>query len=382
MIKKIVKKIPWLRYPAKLAYDGRRERKAQVKIKDFLKKNLPFTQDCPEKFEVGHEPTIRCNLECKMCYQRQTRALRQTELDTQAVLKIYDMIAGKTSEIKIVGGEPLVRQDIVGLIEFWDKKNVPIALQTNLTMVSESLVAKLKQFKNLRAFLTSLDGPKEIHDAVRGVPGSFERLVGAVVKIRREMLQTEVSIFSMILVDNSLEGVYRVCDIAKNLGIGSVQFLFEQVNTIANVGDTQRILETDLGWRKEDYRINTQVRENLFAGSSSEKIKNDLKKLRRYGATIGCFANFVPYNFYNNLDVYLGVKEKKIFCTKLLNPQIRIVQAGDVVWCDILERSFGNLKEMSLADIWLSKDYQAFRKFLKENSLPVCRRCCKAVYVD
>jgi len=380
--KKIIKKVPWLRQPAKIAYDGLRESRANKKIKDFLINEMPFTRECPANFEVGHEPTIRCNLECKMCYQRQTRSLRQAELDAPGVLKIYQNIAPKTSEIKIVGGEPLMRQDLIELIEFWSQKNIPVAIQTNLTLITPSFVEKLKKFKNVKAFLTSLDGPAEIHNAVRGVPNAFERLTRAIKLIKQEMPSTEISIFSMILIDDSLAQAYQVCTIAKNLGIGSVQFLFEQVNTAANVADSQKMLAKNLGWSKSDYRINTQVRENIFVGADTNKIKNDLQALRRYGAKIGCFANFVPHNFYKNLDVYFGLKEKRIFCNKLLSPQVRIVQTGDVVWCDILERSFGNLTQILLKEIWLSRDYQNFRKFIKENSLPICRRCCKAFYVD
>ncbi len=381
-LKKIIKKVPGLRLPAKLIYDDLRERKIQRSAKNFLEKDLHFSTECPANFEVGHEPTIRCNMECKMCYQRQTRAAREAELGTADVLKIYQNIQDKTNEIKIVGGEPLMRQDIVELVGFWEKKNIPVAIQTNLTLVTPSFVEKLKKFKNIKAFLTSLDGPEEIHNAVRGVPNAFSRLVSAVKILRSQMPDVEVSIFSMILFDNTLSGVYRVCDIAKNLGIGSVQFLFEQVNARASVEDSQKMLNEHLGWSPDSYRINTQIRENVFESVDPEKIKNELKKLRSYGAKIGCFANFVPYNFYKNLDVYLGLNEKRIFCTKLLNPQIRIVQTGDVVWCDILERSFGNLTKAKLQDIWLARDYQAFRNFLKNNSLPICRRCCKAVYID
>jgi MoaA/NifB/PqqE/SkfB family radical SAM enzyme len=381
-VKKIIKKVPWLRLPAKFIFDELRERQAQEKITIFLKNELPYLKKCPANFEIGHEPTIRCNLECRMCYQRQTRSMREAELGTRDVLKIYQNIESHTDEIKIVGGEPLMRQDIIELVEFWSQRNVPVAIQTNLTLVTPMFVEKLKKFKNIKAFLTSLDGPEEIHNAVRGVPNAFERLVKSAKLIRQEMPETEISIFSMILVDNTLDGVYRVCDIAKSLGIGSVQFLFEQVNTPASVLDSQRALKENLGWNKDDYRINTQVRDNLFQKSDTLKIKSELQKLRRYGAKIGCFVNFVPYNFYKNLDVYFGQNEKRIFCTKLLSPQMRIVQTGDVVWCDILEHSFGNLTKSKLQDIWLSHDYQVFRNFLKNNSLPICRRCCKAVYIN
>ena len=79
-----------------------------------------------------------------------------------------------------------------------------------------------------------------------------------------------------------------------------------------------------------------------------------------------CFVNFVPFNYYKNLDKYLGVKKTRAFCHKLLVPELRINQTGDVIWCDVIEKSFGNLLEKAPDEIWLSPEYQKFRKHLFE----------------
>lgn len=381
-LRKIIRKTPFLSAPAKLIYDWRQERKLEKKVRKFAQTDrLPFEDEPPSGFGVGHEPTIRCNLRCKMCYQAQTRSLRQDELSTNDIFKIYEKLQGKVKEIKLVGGEPFARHDILDLIKFWDERNTAVSLQTNLTLVNAAMVEKLKEFKNIKAFLTSLDGPKDIHDFVRGVPGAFEKMASAVKAIKQNMPWAEVSIFSTMLFDDNFDSLVSVLDIAKSLGIGSVQFLFEQVNIQKDVEKTKEIFEEKLGWLKDSYRVNTQVRDELFDNADTQKIKKDLANLRRCGAGRSCYANLTPMNFYQNLDVYLGYKDKRIFCNKLLSPQLRIVQTGDVVWCDIIEKSFGNLLDKSPEEIWLSKDFQDFRKFLKTGAPPICRRCCKAVYV-
>src|SRR3989339_1876715 len=128
--KNVIKKIPVLRLLAKLFYDWKQESSLDKRIKKFInRKHLSFTEKAPDKYAVGYEPTIRCNLKCKMCYQGETRVLRGDELSTGQILEIYGKLQGRVSEIKLVGGEPMVRQDIFELIAFWDQAGVRVILQ-------------------------------------------------------------------------------------------------------------------------------------------------------------------------------------------------------------------------------------------------------------
>ena len=382
-IKNLIRKIPFLSFILKVVYDWRHGKKLMAKVVRFRRAGaLPYANEAPSCWGVGHEPTIRCNLRCKMCYQAQTRNLRQSELSTLDIFKIYEKLRGKVREIKIVGGEPFSRHDILELIKFWDDRETAVSLQTNLTMVNAAMVGELKEFKNIKAVLTSLDGPRDVHDFVRGVPGAFDKMTLAVRLIKQNLPWAEVSIFSTMLLGDNFDNLAQVVDTAKSLGIGSAQFLFEQVNTQKDMQASKEIFEKRLGWQKDSYRINTQVRDEVFGGADIGKIKKQLAELRRYGARSGCYVNLTPLNFYKNLDVYLGLKDKKIFCTKLLSPQLRIVQGGEVVWCDIIEKAFGNLLQKSPEEIWLSEGFQNFRRFLKNGAPPICRRCCKAVYVN
>lgn len=380
--KNLVKNIPFAGKILKEIYDKRREKALILRIKKFLKNELPYTKEAPPKYFLGHEPTIRCNLKCEMCYQGQTRALRLGELSTVEILKIYEKFLPKVSEIKLVGGEPFMRSDILELISFWDKAGKKIALQTNCTLLTERAVRELKKYKNIAAFLISLDGPENIHDKVRGVPGSYKKMINAVRMIRKNLPQAKISIFGMILRDN-LKDIYNLIDVCKKEKFGSLNLIFEQVYNDKDIRETKKILRDILNWKESDYRLNTQIRNPAFeSGFNSEFLKRELAKLRKYGFKKKVFINFVPFNFYYNLPEYFNEKKpRKIFCMKLLNPEFRVNQKGGAVWCDVIEKSFGNLTEKSPDEIWASEEFQKFRKFLFENSLPICGRCCKAAYI-
>jgi hypothetical protein len=146
-------------------------------------------------------------------------------------------------------------------------------------------------------------------------------------------------------------------------------------------------------WEEGQYRLNTQIRQPLFPeGFSAQEFKKKLSAVRKYGFKKGCFVNFVPFDYYLHPERYIagGLASPKpgeggtgrAFCLKLLAPELRINQKGEVIWCDVIEKSFGSLLEKTPDEIWLSPEFQKFRKFLHKNSFPICRRCCKANYVN
>jgi len=383
-VKNTIKKLPFLGALSKIIYDYRRENLLDKRIKKFLNlKELPFTNKAPDKYAVGYEPTIRCNLKCKMCYQGQTRAERRRELSTSEAIDIFRKLKGRVKEIKMVGGEPFVRDDIFDLISFWDKEGERIILQTNLTLLGKKGAEKLEDYKKVHDVLTSLDGPPAVHDAVRGIRGSFDKLKESILSLKKHRPDIPITIFATMLLGDDFDTLFKLVDTVKDLGISTVNVLFEQVYSSDEIKKARDIFDKEFDWKEGDYRLNTQMREPSFEPSlkASETLKK-LKKLRRYGFAKKCFVNFVPFNYYKNVDIYLGKKKVKTFCLKLLAPELRINQTGDVVWCDVIEKSFGNLLEKTPDEIWLSEDYQKFRKHLFEKGLPICYRCCKASYLD
>lgn len=378
--KKIIRRIPVAAGFSKFFYDWKNENILQRKIKKFLKAGrLPFSKEAPKEYRLAYEPTIRCNLKCQMCYQGQTRALRRQELSTQESLKVFEKLKDKVKTVKLIGGEPMVRDDIFEFIAFWDKAGKKIILHSNLTLLDDKKIEILKKFKNVKDILTSIDGPKEVHDTVRGVPGSFEKMKKSISLIKEKMPNIPITVFGMMLIPDNLSKLRELIDVAKSLGIGTINILFEQVYSSEDKKKAQKIFKEVFGWEEGEYRLNTQIREPIFPPDLDvKKLKKELAEIRRYGIKKDCFVNFVPFNYYKNLDNYLGLKKSRVFCHKLLSPELRVNQTGDVIWCDVIEKSFGNLLEKSPDEIWLSEDYQKFREFLFKNSLPICHRCCKA----
>jgi sulfatase maturation enzyme AslB (radical SAM superfamily) len=270
-------------------------------------------------------------------------------------------------------------------------------LQTNCTLIGANNIKTIKQLTNITDILTSLDGPPQVHDAIRGVPGAFDKLKQAIGLLKENRPDIAITFFATILPWDNLDHLEGLIDIVLGLGQGTLNLIFEQVYREKDVMAAKKIFNDALGWSEDSYRLNTQIREKLFPdGFSAVDFKKKLKTARFYGLKKGCFINFVPFNYYKYPENYItGMSIKNIkgglvhrsfseggpFCLKLLSPELRINQTGDVIWCDVIEKSFGNLLEKTPDQIWLSGEYQKFREYLYRKSLPICRRCCKAMYV-
>ncbi len=146
---------------------------------------LPFL---PRMFVRGGPPlhltffvTSRCQLACGHCfYHRSLNPLGRRELGVEEVERIAAGM-GPLLWLAITGGEPFVRSDLPELVGALDRACRPRVL----TIVSngwatESIASQLPGILAASGTIQlnlSLDGPREVHDGLRGREGAFERLL-------------------------------------------------------------------------------------------------------------------------------------------------------------------------------------------------------------
>jgi MoaA/NifB/PqqE/SkfB family radical SAM enzyme len=127
--------------------------------------------------------TNRCNLRCKGCYHWTLRPTVQSEMNTD---KLRDIVTEARdlgiSFIMIAGGEPLVRMEILDIIN--DFPEITFLVFTNGLLVDESLVQKLKRIRNFIPVI-SLEGYEEDTDERRG-EGVYKRIKGIAKKLKEE----------------------------------------------------------------------------------------------------------------------------------------------------------------------------------------------------
>ena len=133
---------------------------------------------------LSHLVTARCNGSCRTCLWRDPE---RGELDTPEVEWLYRE-AGRAGFAQVVvwGGEPLLRQDLPELLLAARRAGLLTTLITNGWFLGE-------RWRELRgrvdALILSLDDVGPAHDALRGLPGLYERLEAFVAAVRADPLR-------------------------------------------------------------------------------------------------------------------------------------------------------------------------------------------------
>ena len=332
-------------------------------------------------FSIGHEPTLRCNLACKMCYQADFREDEGTvnELTTEQMIAVYERV--NVADAKLIGSEIFMRKDIFEVLDYLNKRQVKVSLMTNGTLLGEKAIERLRGYDNVEWVGFSIDGSEQVHNAIRGRSYAFGRTVEAIKGVRPYFT---VSINSVILKEN-LHDLTSILHLCKDLGIPFVHFIFEEAYSEADVRITGEILNREMGWETSDYEVCTNVREDYEY--SFQDLVDTVERLKAEGRRIGVFPVFSPDTWYYRLkDYYDGTANRNnhLVCAKLITdtPTFRLDHMGDVHHCGVIRHSFGNLLEQSPEEIWNSDEYRQYRRLLMDRRLlPICKRCCKAACI-
>ena len=143
-----------------------------------------YTNDRP--LSVIWEITYACNQQCKYCIAKAGKP-DPDELSFEQIDKVLtELVALKVGLINITGGEPLLKKDTALYIARKASDNgIELELLTNGMLVTPT-VAKELYAAGVRYAQVSLDCVHPaVHDAQRGVKGSWERAVKGINNLRK-----------------------------------------------------------------------------------------------------------------------------------------------------------------------------------------------------
>jgi radical SAM protein with 4Fe4S-binding SPASM domain len=164
--------------------------------------------------------TRTCNLRCVHCYSDSHAQKYTGELTHEEAKRVIDdLVAFKVPAVLFSGGEPLVRPDLLELMEYAATSGLRVTLSTNGTLIDEPTAQWLHEI-GLTYVGISLDGIGETNDLFRGKKGAFDgavrgmrncRAVGQKVGLRLTLTRRNCmdlhDIFSFI----EAEDIQRAC---------------------------------------------------------------------------------------------------------------------------------------------------------------------------
>jgi AdoMet-dependent heme synthase len=146
------------------------------------------------------EMTQACDLVCRHCRACATPFRDEQELTTAEAKKLLESVhAMGTPLCVLTGGDPAKRPDLVELVAHGRDIGLTMALTPSGTpLMTRELIGRLED-AGLARMAVSVDGPSaEIHDAFRGVPGSYAESLRILEQAREIGLETQIN-FSLTL---------------------------------------------------------------------------------------------------------------------------------------------------------------------------------------
>jgi 12,18-didecarboxysiroheme deacetylase len=340
---------------------GRDSKKLPSHLLQFAKDKKPVVV-----WNVGQ----RCNLRCVHCYSHSRNKEYTGELSTKEAKNLIEDIADFGCPVILFsGGEPLMRPDILELIEYSKSLGIRAVLSTNGTLITEEMAVRLKEL-GLSYVGISLDGLKETHDRFRGVKGSFDMAmnglrvcqkagikVGLRFTINKKNLMDVPGIFELI----EKENIPRIC-------------FYHLVYS----GRGSKLIDDDLSYdekRKTVDMIIDSTKKLFERGHNKEVLTVDnhadgvylyLRVLKENPDRAGDVLALLKMNGGNSSGHGIGC-----------------VSWDGSVHADQFWRhfSFGNVRDRPFSEIWTDLSNPLMKK-LKTKKMYVKGRCSQCKYID
>jgi MoaA/NifB/PqqE/SkfB family radical SAM enzyme len=274
------------------------------------------------------EITRACNLHCIHCYNNSGNTLCE-ELSLDEAKSIVDQLADfGVIRICIGGGEPLLRNDILELLDYITRRRIGIVLSTNGTLLTSDVIATLGALRPRVNLKVSLDGANsETHDRFRGARGCFEKAINSIRMLVNAGIPTGIN---TVISKFNLVEIPAILDLGFRLGVD-----YMVVSLLLPVGNAM------------------QLRDILLDSNERDTVAKIIaKKEREYS---------IPIRF-STPTIVRTLRDINTF---------DITPSGDVMLSALIPLVAGNLRHRNLSDL-LGKLSTAWEDFLgSSKDLPI-----------
>lgn len=288
-------------------------------------------------------------------------------------IKIIEQIKKFHPRIHLSGGEPFMYPEIKGLIAHLKKYDLFVAITTNGTFLTEyaSDIIGMK----INELHVSIDGPKDVHDTIRGVAGTYDRIMHGLEVIKRLKKRSTLPVLrinSMINFTNT--GVMKkMIEFARDVDAESIQFLHPLFVDAQSLAVHRRFLDEHLKrdlnyWQFADVAC---ARPENF--TTTYNVLKDLNKERALSVEI--LPQFEPQQmktYYTMDNRFYSTYSGR--CHAMWNTAT-ILASGDVESCP--DYVIGNCREEDFRSLWNNEKMRQLRRRIRDrNFFTVCRACC------
>lgn len=330
---------------------------------------VPATQQPPEnaiEHRITHLPVLvlhahtSCNCRCIMCDIWKTNESRSlTPADLEPHLASIRQL--NTRWIVFSGGEALLNREWPQLCTVLKSENIRLTLLTTGLLLQKQAAQIVESFDDI---IISLDGPEQIHDAIRGVTGAFRLIEQGIIAVRK--LRPTLNITARSTVQKANHSRLRdTVAAAKHLNLCGISFLASDLTSDAFNRSTPwtEDRQTQIALSPNEIQaleveIDKLLEENA-ADIARHYIAESPDKLRRIAHHFGAHLG---------LDTIDSPRCNAPWTSAVIETD------GSVRPC-FFHRPIGNIHDALLEQVLNGADAIYFRAHLDIATNPTCNRC-------
>lgn len=327
------------------------------------------------RFFIQWDSTNDCNLRCSHCYHNREGEDHASHSQRDNLM-IFDDVVNMIDDLnytcqrwnffprfQISGGEPMMRKDLMKILDYTKNLDIEVRLLTNGTLITEQKAKELKK-RGIDRLQISIDGDRETHNKIRGREYAYDKVMEGIKNCSNADILVTVSMTAMQSNKYQLEDV-----IINSINVGADIIGFQSYVPKQELGLT----DPEFIGSKETYKLFQETR-NL-----TKKYGNRIKilqtevlwqimqrdtKLKQEARTIGKFFSGCGAGFSG----------------------ISVLSDGTVYPCRRLPIPIGNIKEGIINLMLNSEVLKNLRDFdrLKQkgccNDVYYCRGCRAIAY--
>lgn len=284
-------------------------------------------------FEVSLEITHHCNFRCEHCYIPDFSA--PDRLSTERIFELLDELQEMgTMVLSLTGGELFLRHDWLDIARRARKLGFDLVLLSNASLIDEKVADDIRAlYAKMQISLYSLN--ESTFETITRRPGSFEKTLRGIKLLRDRDVRVHLNCPMMVYNFTDYQQVGRF---AERIG---ASFGASPTITAKKNGDLAPL----------ELRIDHGRLETYYGGPSS-----------------GCAV-----------DQPTGEIDNAPLCAAG-HRYVSIAASGDVMACNILPGTAGNILESSFREIWEGSPWLEFVRGIRRPDLRECSACERFSY--
>jgi radical SAM protein with 4Fe4S-binding SPASM domain len=281
--------------------------------------------------------TMRCNERCVHCYRVVEDRGELTTGEVKALLA--DLARAGTLYLTFSGGEVFLRPDLFELIAEAKRLRFDVRLKSNALLITEERARRLRELGVRQVDVSIYSTDPTVHDAVTLIPGSLERSLAAIARLRAAGVGVKIN---CPLMRANVGGYRAVRALAERLGVACG---IDPMITARNDGDLGPVR---LRLRRADIR-----------GVLQDAVLNP-----------DPLPMAVPAERPDLDDVACGAGHNACYVSAY----------GDVMPCVALPLACGNVRERPFAEIWSTSSRLREVRAIRIRDLHTCAGCEAATF--